>query len=411
MSELAIALPAPRVDPARALRRILAGNALSLLGDGLLLPFAAVYFVRAAGFTAAEAGLVLAIMMGASVVLTVPAGIVLDRFGAKRATIVATAAQALSCLALGFAGSFGAALTVATVFGASRAVARPGLDALIGDLTEEGGATEAFAGLNFALNVGFGAGAALGGLLAGVAGVSRWPFVLDAVSYVLFAAVLAGAPAVVRAASSRGAEGGGYRAVLGDRTFLLLLGVGFLVFVGMTQVDVAFPLYTVSVVHLPVGVMGAAALANTIAVVVLQPLVTRRTATIARSRLVVAGAAAFGVCWLLTAAGALLPGRVAPAVALVAALAAMGAAETLLIPVVFGLVNGLAPAELRGRYNGLLWAVVGAAFVAGPLGGGALIGAGQPGLWIVLLLACAAGAAALAEPLRRALPAGLEAAA
>lgn len=67
----------------------------------------------------------------------------------------------------------------------------------------------------------------------------------------------------------------------------------------------------------------------------------------------------------------------------------MGGAETLVMPVVFGLANALAPTELRGRYNGALWAAVGAAF----------------------LLACAAAAALVAVPLGRAVPEALEAAA
>jgi hypothetical protein len=62
------------------------------------------------------------------------------------------------------------------------------------------------------------------------------------------------------------------------------------------------------VAHLPIAIVGAAGFANTLAVVVLQPLVTQRTASVPRSRLLAFGAGALGLCWLLTAAATLLPG-------------------------------------------------------------------------------------------------------
>lgn len=393
MSELTIPLPLPRTTEGAAVRRILLGNLLSLVGDGLLLPFAAIYFIRAFGFSAAEAAGVLAAMTGGSVLLTAPGGVVLDRFGTVRATIAATALQGTACALLAFSGSLGVALALAALFAAGRAVARPGVDAVVAELTEGEERTNAFAALNVAINIGFGLGAALGGALATLgAGGMRWLFLLDALSYLVFAVLLRGAPQV--ASHTRGGRGG-YAAVLRDRTFLQVVAIAFIAFLGLTQIDVSFSLFTVSTLGLPLAVVGVAGLANTLAVVVFQGAVVRRTAGIARTRLVAAGAAGLAVCWLLTALAAALPGEALPSAALVAALGAMGLAETALIPVVFGLANDLAPAELRGRYNGLLWAAIGAAFAVGPLAGGALVGAGLAWAWLAGLLGCAGVAAAL----------------
>jgi len=399
MSQLAIAVPLPHRQSKNAVRRILAGNAVSVLGDGLLLPFTAVYFVRVFGFSMAGAGLVLATMTGASVVLTAPAGVLLDRLGTRRATMLATLAQAAGCVALGFASTLLAAVAAAVLYGAGRAVARPGVDAIVGELTAAADRTAAFAGLNFATNVGFGAGAALGGLIAGLGSDSlRWLFLLNAASFVAFALVLQSAPDV--AADARSTAAAGYRAVLRDRAFVVLAAVAFLAAVGLVQIDVGFSLFTVSVVHLPIGIVGLAGLANTVAVVALQHVVVRRTAGLRRTRLLAAGAAGLGLCWTLVGVAAVLPGRILPIAALVTALAVMGAAETLLMPIVFALANDLAPAELRGRYNGALWAAIGGAFAVGPIAGGALIGAHLAGLWVAGLLALAAIAVLLAEQLR-----------
>lgn len=401
MSELSLSLPLPRSSSRDAVRRILAGNVLSLVGDGLLLPFAALYFVRAFGFSAAEAGLVLAAMMGGAVLLTAPGGVVLDRLGTVRATVAATVLQGLACVTLAFSSTLALAVAVAVVFAAGRAVSRPGIDAILAELTEGQERTNAFAALNVAINVGLGAGAALGGAVAGFGtGGLRALFLLDAASYLVFAALLSGAPEV---AVERDERSGGYRAVLRDRTFLKVVAIAFFAFIGLTQIDVSFSLFTVNTVGLPVGIVGIAGLANTLAVIAFQGQVVRRTAGIARTRLIAVGCAGLVLCWAFVAAADVLPGTILPAAALVAALATMGLAETALIPVVFGLANDLAPAELRGRYNGLLWAAVGAAFAAGPLAGSAVLGAGLAWLWLSGLVACAAAAAALG--LRLELPA------
>jgi MFS family permease len=391
-----IAVQLPQVAPQTAVRRILVGNLVSLIGDGMLLPFAALYFVREHDFRPAQAALVLALMLGSGVVLTAPGGALLDRLGVRRATILATLVQGIACIALGFAATVPAALAAALLYGAGRAVARPGVDAVVSDLTEGTDRTRTFAWLHMATNIGIGAGAALGGAIATFGGSGlRMLFVANAVSYFLFALVLQGAPDV--AAHARQASNGGYRAVLSDRRFLRVLAIGFAGFVSLTQLDVSFPLYTVSTVGLSVGIVGVAALANTIAVIAFQAPIVRVTGGFPRSRVLALGAAGLAACWSFAALASVLPGTVLPAAALIAALASMGLAETLFIPIVFTLANELAPAELRGRYNGALWAVGGAAFAAGPLTGGTLVGAHLASVWLALLLVAAAAVAVLAR--------------
>jgi MFS family permease len=390
-----IAVQLPQVAHRSPVRRILAGNLVSLVGDGMLLPFAALYFVHTHGFRPAQAALVLAVMLGSSVLLTVPGGVVLDRLGVRRATIAATVVQGVACFALAFAATVPAALVAAVLYGAGRAVARPGVDAVVSNLTEGADRTRTFAWLNMATNIGLGAGAALGGAVATLGGEGlRALFVLDAVSYLLFALVLQGAPDV---AADEPPATHGYGAVLRDRQFLRVLAIAFAAFVALTQIDVSFSLYTVSTIGLPVGIVGLAGLANTLAVIAFQAPIVRVTERFRRSHLLALGAAGLAACWGLTGLAAVLPGSVLPAASLVGALGAMGIAETLLIPIVFTLANELAPVELRGRYNGALWAVVGAAFAAGPLAGGALVGAHLAAVWLVLLLVAAAAVAVIAR--------------
>src|ERR671929_1589062 len=64
------------------------GNALNSLGTGLILPFEIIYLHAVRGFSSATAGLVLATVMGTAAVVTLPSGVLLDRFSAKRILIV-----------------------------------------------------------------------------------------------------------------------------------------------------------------------------------------------------------------------------------------------------------------------------------------------------------------------------------
>ena len=74
--------------------------------------------------------------------------------------------------------------------------------------------------------------------------------------------------------------------------------------------------------------------------------------------------------------------------------------ETVWSPLQPALLNDLAPAHLRGRYNALgsvTWNVAGA---LGPAVAGVMIGAGHGGAWIGLLVVGCGAAAVLALRLR-----------
>jgi MFS family permease len=79
-----------------------AGNAANYFGSGLILPFGIIYLHEARGFPTATAGLVLAALMGTAVVVTLPSGVLVDRFRAKSIVIAGNLASALGYADLAF---------------------------------------------------------------------------------------------------------------------------------------------------------------------------------------------------------------------------------------------------------------------------------------------------------------------
>src|ERR1700753_1327593 len=71
------------------------GTALNFCGTGLILPFEIIYLHSVRGFSTATAGLVLATVMGAAAVVTLPSGALLDRFSAQRLLIAGNIVNAL----------------------------------------------------------------------------------------------------------------------------------------------------------------------------------------------------------------------------------------------------------------------------------------------------------------------------
>src|SRR5256885_3508440 len=78
------------------------GNALNWFGSGLILPFEIIYLHAVRGFSTATAGLVLATVMATAAVVTLPSGVLLDRFSAKGVLIAGNLVNALGYGGLAF---------------------------------------------------------------------------------------------------------------------------------------------------------------------------------------------------------------------------------------------------------------------------------------------------------------------
>jgi MFS family permease len=352
------------------------GTVINRLGY-VVEPFLALYLVRGRGVSVGVAGVLIACFGAGSLVSQPLGGMLADRVG-RRATIIAgMTGSAAGFIALGLAPTLVAIGIAAAVCGLAIDLYRPAVAAIVADIVPSEYRARAFGLLYWGLNIGVGVAAVAGGFLAQH---SYWfLFALDAATCLGFAIVVAvGLPETRPSGHSE--EHGGYRAALSDGLLVALAGSALISGIVYMQSFVTLPL-VMSIHGLGPAAYGLAYVVNPVAVIVLQPVTIR---WLSKQRLVfvfVGGAVLLGLGFFLT-----LFARSVPAYAATVLVWTLG--EIAFNAVGPALVADLAPAHLRGRYNGVFGTSFGAAALVAPIVGTlTLQHLGEGWLWSGCLLA------------------------
>jgi MFS family permease len=385
------------VPDSRDARIFAVASVVDALGGGLFLPVAALFFVKVAGLPVAQVGLGLSLTGVVGLAGPVLAGPLVDRYGARRATVALYAMRAVGYALFPFVRGFWPFLAAVALTGLADRMARPAIQALVATLADERDRVTMFAFVRSVRNLGYG----IGGLLvsAALAIGGRGPYVAlvvgDAATFAVSGVLLARVRDV-RAALPEGPRTG-YRELLRDRRFLALTACHGVLSLHLSVLLIGFPLWIDQRTDAPTAVAGAIFTLNSLLVVVLQLPFSRRTVTVAdggralwRSGLVLAA-----TCLLLM----LTPGL--PAAAAVALLLLIGVVEV--VAEIYEAAGGwavslgLAPEDARGRYLGV-WSLGFAVHdIAGPaLMAWVVVRGGRLGLALLASVVVLAGAGARA---------------
>jgi MFS family permease len=360
-------------------------------------PFLSYYLTRSLGHSAAFAGFVAALNAGGAAVSAVVGGVLADRVGRRVTLLGALVASAVTLVALGVVHSVTLIAVLAFLAGLANNATRPAIGAIIADVVPSADRGRAYALNYWAINLGF----AVAMVSAGAVAAHSYTllFVGDAIAnlacaVVVFFKVPETRPAVTRLASAsdamadhRPARTGSLVDVLRDRIFLGFLGAVLVGAIIYSQSATVQPIMMGNDGLSP-GAYGAVAALNGILIGVLQlPLTTwvRRYSdgsVLATSSFLMG--VGFAVPLLVSAAGH--PMGVYAASVVVWTFAEIGTT-----PPQMALAAELAPAHLRGRYQGvntLVWSIAG---IVGPLvGGWALSSVGRAAVpWASLVLGVA----------------------
>jgi MFS family permease len=352
----------------RAFWVIFAGTIVNRLGQ-FVQPFLALYLVGGRDLSVTTAGVVVASFGAGSLISQPLGGWLADRFGRRHTMVLGLVATAVSLGVLGLARPIWTIAAASTLVGLAMDVYRPAASAAVADLVPPAARPRAFALVYWAVNLGVSVSGILGGFLA----EEGWwlLFALDGATCLVFAAFVArGVPDVPieRDASDRG----GYGPVLRDRLAVALCAVTIVGSCVYMQSFVALPL-SMRADGLPPSAYGLAYAVNPVAIIVIQPLTLRWLAahdpvTVFATSIVVLGSG-FG-----------LTGFAHSTRAYAATVLVWTMGEIAFNAVGPTIVNSIAPAHLRGRYNGLIGLAYGAAALIGPLAGTAALDAGR---WVV----------------------------
>ncbi|MED7954152.1 MFS transporter [Streptomyces sp. BE303] len=391
--------------------RLIAAHLVDSLGTGLILAFTLVYFARTTSLTVAAIGAAVSAARLLALPTAIVVGPLIDRYGARTTAVCGNALSAVAFAGYLVAGQLWQIVLVCLLAQIGHVGYWTSSSGLVVLASADGERTRWFALVQTLRNTGMGLGGALGAVLVagGGTGGLRALVVLNAVSFALASVMLASWRPAADAAPGRGPDGaagaargvapaarerGGYRAVLRDRRYLLLVAVNLTFVFGSMIISMLLAVYLVEGLHREAWVAGSLLVLNGVQVVLTQSAVARRLERFRPTRVVAAGALLNAVAFGLFAAVAAAPGWAVLA-GLYLAMAVYNLAETVSTPYAEELSVSLADPARRGRYLAvyqLSWNL-GQAVAPGLLT--LLLGHGTALPWIFLLVLSLAAVPAL----------------
>jgi MFS family permease len=250
---------------------------------------------------------------------------------------------------------------------------RPASSAMLADVVPVADRKRAFGLMYWAVNVGFSIAPVIAGLLAKASFFAL--FVGDAVTTVVYAAIIfAGVPETRPPIAPHEREAG-FAEVVGDRVFMSFVGLTVLLAMVFGQIGVTLPV-DMGLHHIGERGYGLLIAINGVLIVLLQPLVGDLISGVRGSRAMAAASLLVGIGFGMNALGG--------STALYAAgITIWTLGEIVGSPVASALIAEIAPAHLRGRYQGAFTVGWGTAAFLAPLAGSFVLGhAGGRALWL-----------------------------
>ncbi|MEV0805695.1 MFS transporter [Micromonospora sp. NPDC050200] len=357
------------VVPPAGLTRALAVQAMVYaVGSGLFHAGSAVFFTRALGLSPTQVGLGLSLAAGVSLIGTVPLGTLTDRYGPQRVWVVCLLLDAALFSTYPFVGGFAGFLAVVVALGVVDAAAGVARQVYSINVLRPEERVTALAYQRSALNVGFGLGAVISGLVLAVDTIAAYRGMVWFIATVMlvtavFVHRLPRLPEVARPT-----EPMSRLAVLRDRPFMAVSLLSGLLTAHQTLYLTVMPLWVLSHTDAPKTVIAALVLLNTILVVLLQVRASRGADTVAGAgRATRRGALLIALFCLVLPISGLTRGTLT-IVVLVAAAAVLTVAELIESAGAWGLTSTLPPAAQRGAYVGAFRLGSQLQFLAGPAG-------------------------------------------
>lgn len=386
---------------------------VQFFGRGLTLPFTIIYLHEVRGFSLGLAGTLMALIAVVGLVVTGPAGVLVDRYGARVVVLAGLLAGIGGLSLLAFATTPLAAGVALCLFGVQLGVAWPSINTLVATVVQ-GDLRQRYYGVNFALlNLGVGVGGAVGGFIVDVDRPSTFvaAFLVNAAAFVPPIVVLLGPLRHLRGrvdqpVTADGAPAAGYLQILRRPEVLWLTVLSLIAsFVGYGQMEGGFPAFARQAAEVSTRVIGFAFVVNTVVIVALQFWVMNRARGRRRTRVLVVMASVWALAWTVLGATGLVPGSVAAVAGVLLFHGLFGLGETLLQSALPAITNDMAPDHLRGRYNAVSSGAFQAGTIAGPVVAGVLLEHHLAGGFIgVVVLGCIALAGAAFALERRVTP-------
>ncbi|MEW5717628.1 MAG: MFS transporter [Chloroflexota bacterium] len=344
---------------------IFGGTLINSIGSGMVFPFITLYLRQRLNVSMTYVGVILLFWSVSALVGQIVGGSLTDRLGRKRLMAFSLASNAAMLALFGLADSFVAAAIVVSITGFVNALYQPARDAMIADLVGSDRRPQAYGLIRVVANLGIAIGPALGGFLAAQSYLISFlcsasaTFTYFLITLFLMRETKPNAPPH----RATDAAPGNLTTVLRDTRFVAFCLGGICCTILAGQMMAVLPVYMKDQFGLGETYFGWVMTTNAAMVVLLQLPITRVTRAVPRLVLTAAGALlyAFGV-------GGIALGNTFPH--FIAAMVVYTFGEMILVPTSTAVTADLAPADLRGRYMGMLGLTWSVGFGIGPIIGG-----------------------------------------
>jgi len=358
----------------RPVRLLIVGTLVNKLGT-FIVPYLTLVLLRDFHMREGEAARLLFAYGFGSVVSILAGGVITDRFGRRRTLLVSLLGSGVLAVAMGVVPSVDLFVPLLVALGFIADLYRPAASAIIGDLLPSSDRASGFAGLRMAVNLGWAAGTALGGILADW----NWRllFLGDGLTTLAYGALVyftipetrpvfaplvpATAPPDPKgtATDSRPVFGRGPTNPLRDGVFLATTLAGLLLTLIFCCNLSVLPLTVTQSAGYPAVVFGLLAAVNGILIAFFEISITARLAGFRRLRLAALGS-------LLVAVGFGMIGLVMHWAWFLLAVVVFTAGEILSSPQAMAFIADWAPPEARGRYLSFYQAMWSVGFAVNP---------------------------------------------
>jgi MFS family permease len=357
---------------------LLAGEAVQSIGFGIAVPYMTLYLTGPVGITATQTGVMMLIWALVSLAGQPLGGVLADRIGRRPVMIGGLAGAGVSAAGLAFVSSFSQVIVVTVAWGLFNSVFEPAAGAYVADVVEPGLRTEAFGLWRVMANAGFAVGPPVGALVIWLSSM-RTAYLFTGVAILVFLVIAFRALPETRPDPEAGEPPARFREALRDRVLVVLaLGTAVATFT-YAYFEEALPVFLHEERGLAVVTWGLILGINPILVTIFQYPISRWAAR-RSSRLVLA----FGA--LLQGAALLLLLPFTSLGALAVAVVVLAAGEMLIAPVSSAVAAEIAPARLRGSYQGVINLAWEGAWGPAALIGLWLVGRGQGEVFLALAL-------------------------
>ncbi|OUL35056.1 MFS transporter [Nostoc sp. 106C] len=363
---------------------LVVGRFFSEVGTGFTLFYAPIFFVNQVGLSTTTVGIALTSTSIAGVLGRIVGGSLADsrEWGRRRTLLLATAISAVGSLVLAATSNFTTLVIGSLIVGLGIGFYWPASEAVVADGSQIENRRETFAIARVADNLGLAIGSVLAGLWIAHIGSYQGLFIIDAISFIVFFAVIylaineTSQPQIEQ--SQQPQHFASWIAALSDRRLLIYVAVNIAFTTYISQLHSTLPIYFKNFVRAEDNTLGlaettiSALFAWHLALAVICQFPMARVLkscshTLALTISAILWAIGFSLIWV----SAIAPSHHLVWVTL--ALTVFALALVSYTPFAASLVTDLAPESQRGVYfsiNSLCWAF--GHFVGSPLGGWAL---------------------------------------